>query len=88
MTSEAIPVWPKCWCPVAGPGHPWHPHWCPEPSVTPDTAEPISKPLTTLDAYQAIDEVVTQYQHQGVSAERAMSNIAAIIADYESGEDV
>lgn len=44
--------------------------------------------LTITDAYQAIDEVVMAYQHEAVSAERAMSNIAAIIADYESGTDV
>lgn len=44
--------------------------------------------MTITDAYQAIDEVVTQYQHEAVSAERALSNIAAIIADYESGEEV
>lgn len=43
--------------------------------------------LTITDAYQAIDEVVMAYQHEAVSAERAMSNIAAIIADYESGAD-
>ena len=48
----------------------------------------MTKPLTALDAYQAIDEVVMQYQHEAVSAERAMSNIAAIIADYEAGTDV
>lgn len=44
--------------------------------------------LTITDAYQAIDEVVMSYQHEAVSAERAMSYIAAIIADYESGTDV
>jgi hypothetical protein len=44
--------------------------------------------MTVLDAYQAIDEVVMQYQHDAISAESAMSNIAAIIADQESGENV
>ena len=44
--------------------------------------------MTILEAYQAIDEVVVQYQHEAVSAERAMSHIAAIIADQESGVDV
>lgn len=44
--------------------------------------------MTLLDAYQAIDEEVTRYQHEAVSPERALSNIAAIIADYESGTDV
>lgn len=45
--------------------------------------------MTTLaDAYASIDEVVTAYQHEAVSAERALANIAAIIADYESGTDV
>lgn len=48
----------------------------------------MAKPMTTLDAYQAIDEVVMQYQAEAISAERAMSNIAAIIADEESGTDV
>jgi hypothetical protein len=48
----------------------------------------VHKRLTALDAFQAIDEVTTQYQHDAVSAERAMSNIAAIIADYESGMEV
>lgn len=42
--------------------------------------------MTVLDAYQAIDEIVTSYQHEAVSAERALSHIAAIIADYESGD--
>ena len=44
--------------------------------------------MTILDAYQAIDEIVMQYQAGGVSAERGMSYIASIIADQESGEDV
>lgn len=44
--------------------------------------------FTALDAFHSIDEEVTRYQHGGVSAERAMSNIAAIIADYESGTEV
>lgn len=48
----------------------------------------MSKPLTVLDAFQAIDEVVMQYQHEAVSAETAMGDIASIIADYESGQDV
>jgi hypothetical protein len=48
----------------------------------------MSKRTTIVDAYQAIDEVVTAYQHEALSAERAMGDIAAIIADYESGEDV
>lgn len=56
--------------------------------IVDDDTDLPHKPLTTLDAYQAIDEVVTTYQHGGTSAERAMSNIAAIIADHESGTEV
>lgn len=44
--------------------------------------------ISITDAYQAIDEVVMQYQHEAISPERALSNIAAIIADYESGTEV
>jgi hypothetical protein len=40
------------------------------------------------DAYNAIDLIVTAYQHETRSAERALSDIAAIIADTESGTDV
>lgn len=35
-----------------------------------------------------VDEIVTKYQHGDLSAERAMSALAALIADYESGEEV
>ena len=35
-----------------------------------------------------VDEIVTKYQRGDLSAERAMSTLAALIADYESGEEV
>jgi hypothetical protein len=44
--------------------------------------------MTLADLYAEVDSVNMAYQHEAISAERAMSDIAAIIADYESGEDV
>lgn len=44
--------------------------------------------MELTDAYEQVDNVVTAYQNGIISAESAMSNIAAIIADYESGEEV
>lgn len=40
------------------------------------------------EAYNRIDDEVTRYQHEQQSAQRTLGNIAAIIADHESGEDV
>lgn len=40
------------------------------------------------ETYNKIDDAVTAYQAEELSAERAMSTIAAIIADHESGEEV
>lgn len=41
-----------------------------------------------VDAYTSIDMIVTGYQMEKLSAERALSEIAAVIADAESGTDV
>lgn len=40
------------------------------------------------EAYNRIDDEVTKYQHEQASAERTLGNIAAIIADHESGEEI
>lgn len=40
------------------------------------------------ESYNAIDDAVTRYQAEEVSAERTLSDIAAIIADHESGDEV
>lgn len=75
---------PEChlWRPLDSEGN-FKPHGC--NSIVSGGVPIVLKPTTVLDAFQAIDEVVMSY-HDGVSAERAMSNIAAIIADHESPE--
>jgi hypothetical protein len=47
--------------------------------------EPVSA-TTLADVYAYVDEQVSAYQNEAVSPERALSNIAAIIADYETTE--
>ena len=41
---------------------------------------------TLADLYAGVDEEVMRYQADAVSAERALANIAAILADYETTE--
>ena len=56
---------------------------CGEPADASPTAR-----LSLRQTYNKIEDVVTRYQQEETSPGRAMSDIAAIIADHESGEDV
>lgn len=58
-----------------------------EKNNNPEKSSLLGIYMDLSEAYNAIDEEVTRYQQEQVSAERALSNIAAIIADHESGDE-